>query len=158
MTIRDRDTVGALAGIGAVLVRDGYSFAAKQIGLAKFYFWQNAGGFFMGKDQVKTALGSIVGGLADITMGAILGVVFVLFLRLGRDRNIILKGCGFGLGAWLLLFGLLMHTLPETRNVVSKDALSVLSNFIGHTIFGLTLGLLASRLLRATDTGVERED
>lgn len=154
MTVRDRDTLGALAGIGAILVRDIWSFFAKQIGFAKFYVWQNAAGLFMQKSQIKTVLGAISGLLADIVMGALIGVLFVRFLKMGQDRNPVLKGWGFGLGLWLLLFGLLMHSLPTATAVAPRDAKSVLSAFIGHSIFGLVLGLLSPWLLRVTDTGV----
>lgn len=129
-----------------------------RLGFAKFYVWQNAAGLFMQEKQVQTALGTVGGLLADLAMGAILGVLFVLYLKLSRDKNIILKGWGFGMGLWLFLFGIVMHSLPSAKVIAPKDAASAISDFIGHSIFGLILGLLASWFLRATNTNIMRED
>lgn len=146
-TLRDRSTLGAIAGITAILVRDAYSLLAKLIGFATFHIWNIAGDFFLQGKQVYTALGNILGVLADLCMGALLGVFFVHFLRWTGGKNPVLKGLGIGLGAWLLLFGIVFHSLPLTQSTAPKEALSNMSAFVGHAIFGLTLGFAGSKLL-----------
>lgn len=144
----DRVVLGAIAGIVGVLTRDIYSFFAKAIGLAKFTVWNIAAALFMRMDQVKTPVGNIVGILADTVMGAIIGVLFVYFLKCTNTKNIILKGWGIGLAAWLLLFGVIYHTLPFGVEAAPKDALSNLSAFLGHSILGFGLGITADLLLK----------
>ena len=144
--------MGALAGIAAILVRDVYSFLAKSIGFAKFQIWNISADFFLEGKQVYTALGNVLGVLADLCLGALLGVFFVHFLRWTGGKNPVLKGLGIGLGAWLLLFGIVFHSLPLTQGTAPKEALSNLSAFVGHAIFGLTLGLTGARLLRLLGT------
>jgi len=152
-TLRDRLTLGALAGIGAILTRDVYSFFAKQVGFSKFYVWNIAADLFLKDKEVYTALGTIIGILADLGMGALLGVFFIYLLRWTGEANPIIKGAGVGIGSWLFFFGIMFHTLPHTAQTAPLDAMSNFSAFVGHTIFGLSLGLIGSKLL-----GVLRDD
>ena len=147
----DRVVLGAIAGIAGILTRDIYSFFAKIIGLAKFTVWNIAAALFMKMDQVKTPVGNIVGILADTVMGALIGVLFVYFLKYTNTKNIILKGWGMGLAAWLLLFGVIYHTLPFGVIAAPKDALSNLSAFIGHSILGFSMGVASNLLLKKYD-------
>ncbi|MGE5528562.1 MAG: hypothetical protein ACM3X6_05405 [Patescibacteria group bacterium] len=147
-TIRDRTTLGALAGAGAILVRDAYSFLAKQIGFARFYVWGIAADLFLQGKAVQSAMGTVLGFLADLCTGALIGVVYAHFLRHAGGRNPVLKGLGFGLAAWLLLFGIIFHNLSHTMATAPKDPASNLSAFAGHSIFGLVLGYLWSKLLQ----------
>ena len=112
-TIRDRTTLGALAGIASILTRDIYSYLAKQIGFSKFYVWNIAADLFVHGKAVQTPVGTILGILADMGTGALLGVLFVHFLRWTGGKNPLIKGVGLGVGAWLLLFGIMFHTLPQ---------------------------------------------
>ena len=146
-TIRDRATLGALAGVAAILTRDVYSFLAKQIGFAKFYVWGIAADLFVSGKAVHTFLGSVLGILADMGTGALLGVLFVYFLRWTGGKNALIKGVGLGIGAWLLLFGIMFHTLPHTAGAAPKDVLSNLSGLVGHVIFGFALGYFTNKLL-----------
>lgn len=146
-TLQDRTTLGAIAGMGAILARDAYSFLAKQIGFAKFYVWSIAADLFVQRKQAHTALGSILGFFADLALGALLGVFFAFFLLWTRGKNPTIKGLGIGIGAWLFLFGIMYHTLPVTKDLAPKDALSNLSALVGHAFFGLVMGLIGAKLL-----------
>ena len=55
---------------------------------------------------------------------------------------------GLGLLAWLFLFGILFHTLPQTQAIAPKDALSTISAFIGHFIFGLSMAFAYGKLAK----------
>ena len=66
--------------------------------------------------QVHTALGGIIGFLADLALGALLGVLFAFFLLWTHGKNPAIKGLGIGIGAWLFLFGIMYHTLPVTKD------------------------------------------
>ena len=79
--------------------------------------------------------------------GALLGVLFVHFLRWTGGKNPLIKGVGLGIGAWLFLFGIMFHNLPHTAGAAPKDVMSNLSGLIGHALFGFALGYFTSKLL-----------
>jgi uncharacterized membrane protein YagU involved in acid resistance len=146
-TFKDRVTLGGIAGALGLLTRDVYSLFAKITGLAKFYVWNISADLFMKGKDTHTFFGHLVGFLADIAMGSILGIIFVYFLKFTSHKNTIIKGWGVGLAAWLLLFGIMVHNLPSVE-AAPKDALSNFSAFIGHSIFGISMGIYAQTLLK----------
>ena len=149
-TLKDRVIIGAIAGAAALLTRDVYNIIAKAIGLAKFYVWQlGASLFLQEKIDIQGIGGAIVGIPADMIMGALIGVVFVYFLKWTEDKNPILKGWGTGLAAWLLLYGFFWHNLPTVQQKGAPgDVLSNLSALLGHSVFGLALGIYAWYLMK----------
>jgi uncharacterized membrane protein YagU involved in acid resistance len=92
-------------------------------------------------------IGITVGILADIIFGAVLGIIFVYFLKFTNHQNIIIKGWGFGVFAWLFFFGILMSNLPGAQGTIPVDALAHFSVFIGHSIYGIMMGFSAKVLL-----------
>lgn len=149
--MKDRILLGGIAGALGVIIRDVYSFFAKLAGLAKFYIWQRSADLFIEGKEVKAFFGNAVGFLADIVFGAILGIVFVYFLKFTNHKNIIIKGWGCGIFAWLFLFGILLANLPFARETLPKDALSNFSAFIGHSIWGISTGIFTKVLLNKYD-------
>lgn len=144
--MKDRITLGALAGLGAVLTRDVYGLLARAVGFTKFLTWNVAADLFIHGQDIFRPLGIVLGFVADLTLGAIIGALFVYLLKLSGHRNPMIKGLGFGLGAWLLLFGIMVRILPDSPKVFD-DVLSNLNSFVGHAVFGLSLGYYADRLL-----------
>ncbi len=145
-TLKDRVILGGISGIAGLLMRDLYCFFARGIGFAKYYCWNISADLFMNGKEVITFLGTVVGFLADIVFGAILGVTFVYLLKITNSKNIIIKGWGFGVVIWLFLFGILIHSLPGVQTTMPQDAMSNFSAFFGHSIFGITIGILIQTL------------
>jgi uncharacterized membrane protein YagU involved in acid resistance len=150
-TFKDRVLLGGIAGALGLLTRDVWSFFAKKIGIAKFYVWQRSADLFVEGKELKSFVGNLVGFLADIIFGAILGIAFVYFLKFTSHKNIIIKGLGFGIFAWLFLFGILLGNLPGAQQTVPKEALGNFSAFIGHSIYGISLGIYTKILLNKYD-------
>lgn len=146
--LRDLVLLGGIAGVLGHLARDIWSYFAKQLGLAKFYIWQRTADLFIDGKEIHSFFGTLVGILGDIVFGAVLGVTFVYFLKFTNAKNIIIKGWGMGMASWLLLYAILLGTLPGSQGTAPKDALSNVSAFIGHSIFGITLGIFVQILLK----------
>jgi uncharacterized membrane protein YagU involved in acid resistance len=149
--LKDRVLIGSIAGALGLLTRDVYSFFAKQIGFAKFYVWGITADLFMEKKFVQSFFGYVVGFLGDIVFGATIGIVFLYFIKYTNTKNFLIKSWGIGMAAWLLLFGILLHTLPGSETSAPKDALSNFSAFFGHSVFGLSMGIYAQIMLKKYD-------
>lgn len=146
-TFKDRVVIGWVSGASGLLTRNVWSFFAKQVGLAKFYIWQISADLFMDQKFVKTFWGNAVGFLADIVFGGLLGVAFVYFLKYTNIKNIVIKGWGYGMAAWLFLFGIMLHNLPQMQ-MAPREALGNFSAFIGHSIYGISMGIFVQILLK----------
>lgn len=146
-TFKDRVLIGFISGALGLLTRDVWNYFSKQIGKAKFYIWQISADLFMDLKYVKTFWGTIVGFLADIVFGGLLGIAFVYFLKYTNTKNIVIKGWGYGMAAWLFLFGIMLHNLPQMQ-IVPKEALGNFSAFIGHSIYGISMGIYLIILLK----------
>lgn len=139
--------IWVISGIGGVIIRDSYSFFAKQIGLANFFIWNVAADIFIKASELKSFWGNILGIATDLIIGGMIGVAFGLFLNFTGNKDYLLKGVGAGLFTWLFFFGLVFHNLPQTATAAPKDALSSLSAIVGHTIFGLSMAFIYGRLI-----------
>ena len=84
---RDRTTLGAMAGMGAILARDVYSFLAKQIGFSKHYAWNVVAEFFLRGKEVYTVLGAVLGFLADLAAGSPARCLVCLFPALDPQQK-----------------------------------------------------------------------
>jgi hypothetical protein len=67
-----------------------------------------------------TFLGHLLGFLGDLAMGSLFGIGFVYFLKYTNMKNIIWKGWGFGLAVWLLIFGIMLHSMPQTSGTAPE--------------------------------------
>ncbi len=105
-----------------------------------------AAGLFMSKKQRDTVTGRIVGGLADLSLGGVLGVPMVYLLRYtGKDKAAI-KGLAVGHFAWMAIYGAFGRVSGNNQGVFPLDAATNLSAFINHSWFGMITSIAASRL------------
>lgn len=135
--MKDKFMLWVISGIIGAIFMDIYSFLAKQMGLAQHYIWHISADIFIEPEAVATISGTILGLLADLVIGSVLGVIIGLLIEYSGSKYYLFKGWGVGLFAWLLFYGVLQHTLPHTETSAPKDALSNLSSFVEHSIFGL---------------------
>ena len=155
-TIRDRTTLGAFAGVAAILIRDVYSLVAKLVGFAKFYVWNIAADLSYTARRYKP-LRAVLGILADMGTGALLGVLFVHFLRWTGGKNPLIKGVGLGIGAWLFYLASCFTTCLVRPVLHPIDVTSNLSGLIGHAIFGFALGYFTEQAPPASGSGTSSD-
>lgn len=133
---KDHFTLWVISGIFGVTARDLYDLGFKLFGHANNVIWNVAADVFVKTSEVHKPMGDILGLLADLVIGGILGVLVGLMIKLTGPKNYILKGIGVGLIAWLLFFGVLLHNLPHTKGTAPEEPLPNILSFIGHAIFG----------------------
>jgi hypothetical protein len=143
-------------GFIGIIIAQLYSLTAKIIGLQKHFIWNIAAGMFVGKDQAYTFLGIILGILTNFVMSGIISYSYGLFIEWRGNKHYILKGISFGIIAWLFDFGMLAHMLPLTMKELPTDALSYLSSFVAHSIYGSSLALAYKFLFRVKNSSAWR--
>lgn len=140
--IKDPILLGIVSGLtGNVLKNIGVSISKKSR-FGNFNYAQTAGGLFMTKRQTKTGLGNIIGRLSDAAIGAGLGVGFAYILKYTGKDHALMKGVGYGHGAWTILMGAANQF--GFSNIYPMDPKSVLSNYLGHTLYGIGASLAAT--------------
>lgn len=151
----DNFLLWAVAGAIGVVVRDVINLLEVWLGFGKSYIWDIASDIFTHGPEVYTPLGHVVGIIADLTIGGMVGVALGLVITWTGTRFYLLKGVGIGLAAWLLFFGILQHNLPQTATTAPTDAVSNLGAFIGHLIFGVVAAWSYFKLAGAAGTAKE---
>lgn len=146
MKIKDRIVLGIVAGLIGNAAKTLYSLSAIKIGEGKVSPVKKAAGMFLNKRQmlIKKRQNSILGVLADNTVGAVLGIFGTYLLTFTGKDHYRLKGLGLGNFAWVSAYGVL-STMGATRT----KPLSVEDNiraFFTHSVYGLVTSEMIVRL------------
>lgn len=156
MRKNDNFALWAIAGTIGVIIRDGYSFVAKQVGFADFYIWKVGADIFLEGSEMNLLTGTILGFLNDLVIGGMLGIFMGLLFEWRGLKHYLIKGMGIGLMAWIFFFGILFHNLPN-MTTAPKSGLSSISAFIGHSIFGFVTAWIIKRYMIYETEDVKQE-
>ncbi len=99
---------------------------------------------FLPKKDTKNPLGKLVGFLADAALGAGLGVGYVYVLKFTGKDHALMKGVGYGHGAWTLVLG--GTQLVGGPKIPQLNPKSVLSTYAEHALYGAGAALVATAL------------
>ncbi|HEX2953546.1 MAG TPA: hypothetical protein VHR47_06140 [Bacillota bacterium] len=139
--IKDKIIYGATIGILADIVKLAVNYLGYLLGYSKVVFWQMTASRFLVKNDLYKPIAYLIGGLADLTIAALIGVAFIYLLRItGRDYHYI-KGAGFGLILWVVLFGTVLSQSIQAKLTLSATAILVTA--VAHIIYGLALSFFA---------------
>ncbi|KJS82957.1 MAG: hypothetical protein JM58_13555 [Peptococcaceae bacterium BICA1-8] len=142
--IKDRITLGIVAGVLANVVKQGLSYVFKKLKLINITAPDKAAAMFISKRKTKKPAGSIVGIVADFCIACKLGILLVYVLSATGKDNHLLKGWSIGSLAWTLMYGFLSR-MGGTGFSQMKPRDS-LSGYFTHAIFGLAVAELIVRL------------
>lgn len=142
----DRFTRGLVSGMAGGLVMNAWSFIAFSLNIMHLRYLDWAGVILLGRlpSNVLETLFSLV--IHIFWVGG-LGVIFAFLLKAVTTRYDLLKGI-----VYAVLVGFLTHVVPELfrHPYISGTSFdTVVSNFIGGALWGLTL----AAGLRWLDTG-----
>lgn len=142
--MKDRIILGAMVGLLADVVKLLVNLTGYLLNYSHVVFWQITATRFLDKTDLFKPAAYIIGGIADLTMAALLGVAFIYLLHLtGRDYDYV-KGMGFGLAVWVLLFGTVLG--QTTENKLNIDPSGILLTAVAHLSFGLALTFFSRKL------------
>lgn len=142
--INDRLILGVLAGVLGNIPKTAIELAGKKTGWAESDCPARAAGMLVPRRQVRSQKGKIIGRIADTVMAAVLGVATTYALSATGKDKAVLKGVVLGQTMWTLLYGVL-GTLGATR-VKPVQPRTVLTELVGHTLYGATTAGLAVAL------------
>ena len=142
--MQDKVIFGIVVGLLADAVKLLANYLGYLLNFTHVVFWQITAARFLPKNDLYRPVAYLVGGLADLAVAAALGVAFVYFLSLTGWRYTYIKGSGFGIITWVVLFGsILSHT---TQNVITLQPQAIVVTAIAHLLFGLALAFFATKL------------
>lgn len=141
-------TLWIISGVTGVIIRDIYSLIIFLTHLVKFPIWTIAADLFINKPEFHTLLGITIGIMADLCIGGMLGTFIGIGIDWQEGKNYILVGLGVGIVAWLMLYGIVLHNLPQTIKNAPHDAFTTVVAFLGHEIYGLATAWIYIKLLK----------
>jgi hypothetical protein len=142
--IKDYILPGAIIGILGAIIKLTINFLGYLLNFTSVVFWQLVAARFLEKPYLYKPAAYIIGGIADITFSAILGVFFVYFIYLFGTKYLLIKGIGFGLSVWVVIFGTLLG--QSVQGKLPQTPSGILVTAVAHIGFGLALALLTKGL------------
>lgn len=143
--MKDKVVIGALTGLLADAVKLTFNYLAFRLGFASVVFWQIAASRILEAKQINQPIAYLVGGVSDLTVTAIIGVVFIYFLHFTGREYIWLKGAGFGLAIWVSLLGTVLIQSQAKLNLTASDTIVTM---LAHLAYGLALAFWAKKYYR----------
>lgn len=147
--IKDLVFQGALVGIAADFIKLAANYLAYLMNFTPVVFWQLTATRFLERKDLFKPIAYLIGGVADVTFSAILGVMFVYFVYFFGAKHLWIKGLGFGLSVWALVFGTLLGQSVEAK--LPQNPTGIIVTIVAHIFFGLTLTLATRQLLKRTN-------
>ncbi|HHX94287.1 MAG TPA: hypothetical protein GX691_00475 [Clostridia bacterium] len=135
--LKDRVVTGALIGILADIVKLAVNYLAFLLNYTQVVFWQLAATRFLDRGDLFSPVAFVVGGVADLTVTAALGIVFLLLIEYTGTDYLWIKGAGFGLAVWVVLFGTLLGQSVQAK--LPQSSSGILVTLVAHIIFGIGL-------------------
>jgi len=144
MLIKDRITLGTIAGLVGTIPQILISFISFKIGYAQYFSYQLAAGVHLEKTLAGKPMGLFMGGLIWELTGSILGILILFF--------VIKTGTDFWWLKGILIANFFMYTViygfvfdMGSANVLPEDIGTNFTEMVGNTLFGLTSAFLAAR-------------
>jgi len=134
---KDIIIIGATIGLLADAVKLFINYILYLMNYTDVVFWQITASRFLERKDLFDPVAYIIGGLADITVTAALGVLFVIVIYLTGKRYLWIKGIGFGLFIWVGLFGTLLGQTVQAK--LPQEPSGIMVTIAAHFVFGLGL-------------------
>ena len=141
---RDIIMIGAIIGLLADAVKLLVNFILYLMNYTNVVFWQITATHFLEKKDLFNPAAYVIGGVADITVTAALGVLFVAVIYFTGKRYLWIKGIGFGLFVWVSLFGTFLGQSVQAK--LPQEPSGIMVTIVAHFVFGLGLAGLTQYL------------
>ena len=141
---KDRVITGALIGILADIIKLIANYIMFQLNFTTVVFWQIAATRFLEKEFLHSPAAYLIGGTADLTVSAVLGVVFVIIIYFSGKDYLWLKGIGYAMFLWVSLFGTILGISVQEK--IPQGPSEIIVTIIAHLVYGLAFALFTKYL------------
>lgn len=140
LKIKDRVTLGVVAGFIANILKQGCSYLLRELNLINITTTDKAAAMFISKNKTRKKPGFILGVIADFCIACKLGILLVYYISATGKDNYLLKGWSLGSIAWATMYGLLSRLGGSGFSLIKpRDSLS---GFVTHVVYGLAASQL----------------
>lgn len=147
--------IGFIAGTIAGFVADSANFIlTKVMKVGRIGYEDFASVLVFG--QTPATIGqSIFAHIVQLFFSAILGVLFVYWIKRVTEKFLLFKGITFGLFVWFFAFS--VSQLYKLQCLYKFDLGTVIVNYIAAIIYGVTLGILLRWLYKENEVEDQKE-
>ena len=132
---KDKVIAGIILGLLADTVKLITNYTMFHFNLTKITFWQITATRFLKKDDLFQPIAYLIGGIADITITSIIGISFIYLISYIGREYLWVKGIGFGMTIWVVLFGTLLGQSAQKK--LPQEPLAIIVTIIAHFVYGL---------------------
>lgn len=151
--LRDTFTLGMFSGLTGNMARGLFNWVTCKFKYNEYLSPEYAGSLFFKPRQTKRKLPFTVGLLADFGTGSLFGIPLVWFMKKKGKDNFLLKGAGYGIMLWIVVFGGLSHF--SIFSLKSKKDVTPFSAYWEHLVYGLVASYAA---VKFADPGTFPDD
>ncbi|MGI6684092.1 MAG: hypothetical protein ACOX47_01015 [Bacillota bacterium] len=148
--LKDKILAGAIIGVLSSAVKLTVNYLGYLFGFSKVVFWQITASRFLEKNDLTTPAAYLIGGVADFTVSASIGIAFLYVLDFIGKENLWLRGVGLGLATWVFLFGTLLG--QSEPNAIPQEPNGILVTLVAHFIYGIALFIFTGLYLKIVNS------
>lgn len=142
--LKDRVMAGVLIGLLANVIKLSVNYLGFLLNFTPVVFWQMVAAQFLAREDLFRPAAYLIGAAADLAMTALLGAAFVYVIRFIGEEYLYIKGLGFGLTVWAILFGSFFTARIQEK--IPPEPSAILVTLVAHSIFGLSLAFFTEKL------------
>jgi len=146
MIIKDKVLLGAIIGLAADTVKLTVNYLLFLFNFTPVIFWQLTASRFLDEKYLYDPVAYLIGGVADLTVSAAFGVLFVYLIQLLGRKYLLIKGIGFAMFIWVAVFGTLLG--QSVAEKLPQEPAGIVVTIIAHFFYGVALSFLTSWLYK----------
>lgn len=135
----DRYTTGFMVGVIAGLIADAVSFILSNLLKMGKVSYEDFAAVLIYGSRASTVPEIIFAHLVQLFFSALVGALFVFWIRKVTDRFLIFKGICYGLFVWFFAFS--VAQLYKLQFLSRLDLITVIQNYVAAITYGVVLGL-----------------
>lgn len=143
---KDRIMIGALIGILADTIKLIANYIMFQLNFTEVVFWQIVATRFLDREYLFMPVAYFIGGVADLVVTAVLGVVFVIIIYFSGKDYLWIKGIGYAMFLWVSLFGTVLGASVQQK--IPQGPSAIMVTIVAHFVYGLGFALFTRYLYK----------
>lgn len=142
--MENRLTNGLIAGVAGGIAMNVFSLIDYHILHFTTFRFLDWSAVMLYGERTQSVWGNVFALFAQLIFTSFLGLVFAYIVLIFEDRSYFFKGWYYGIICWFTIYGIDILLKLHDLNKISVQ--TAISNFIGSSIFGITLGYALWRL------------